>query len=106
MDSDALQHGLNIFQRQLRNRGLLTVTMGSNATGLRDFFGLVGATRMIEIKFLGYKKPPEHESESDLLPRILATRNDLLLRMIVSKIWGNLVLCVLENKINDVILFE
>lgn len=35
---------------------------------------------MIEIKFLGYQKPLEHEFESDLLPRILAARNDLLLK--------------------------
>ena len=82
IDSDALQHGMNIFQRQFRNRGILAVTMGSNTNGLRDFYDLVGATRMIEIKFLGYQKeePPKHESETDLLRRILAIRNDLLFK--------------------------
>ena len=80
VDTVALQHGMSIFQKQLRNRGLLAVTMGSDALGVRDFYDLVGATRMIEIKFVGYQKSPEHETESDLLCRILAIRTDLLLK--------------------------
>ena len=80
VDSDALQHGVNIFRRHFRNRRLLAVRMGSESIGVQDFFDLVGATRMIEIKFLGYQKSPEHKSESDLLRRILAIRNDLLFK--------------------------
>ena len=80
VDSDALQHGMNIFQRQFRNRGVLTVKMGSETIGVQDFFDLVGATRMIELKFLGYQQSPEHESESDLLRRIIAIQNDLPLK--------------------------
>lgn len=79
VDTDALQHGLSIFQRQLRSRGFLAVTMGS-AVGAKDFYDLVASTRMIEIKFVGYQKSPEHETESDLLCRILAIRTDLLLK--------------------------
>ena len=81
VDNVALQHGMSIFQKQLRNRGLLAVTMGSDALGVRDFYDLVGATRIIEIKFVGYQKFPEHETESDLLCRILAIRTELLLKL-------------------------
>ena len=80
VDNVALQHGMSIFQKQLRNRGLLAVTMGSDALGVRDFYDLVGATRIIEIKFVGYQKFPEHETESDLLCRILAIRTELLVK--------------------------
>jgi hypothetical protein len=80
VDTDALQHGMSIFQRQLRSRGLLAVTMCSDALGVRDFYDLVGATRMIEIKFVGYQRSPEHETESDLLSRIFAIRTDLLFK--------------------------
>jgi hypothetical protein len=78
VDTDALQLGMSIFQRQLRSRGLLAMTMGSDALGERDFYDLVGATRMIEIKFVGHQRSPEHETESYLLCRILAIRTDLL----------------------------
>lgn len=56
------------------------MTMCSDALGVRDFYDLVGATRMIEIKFVGYQRSPEHETESNLLSRILAIRTDLLFK--------------------------
>ena len=78
VDSEALQHGLSIFQKQLNKRGLIAVPVAYNREHLRDFFDLVAAQRLIQIKFLGYNESPEGESECDLLSRILAIRNDLL----------------------------
>lgn len=78
VDSEALQHGLSIFQRQLNRRGLIAVPIAYERNELRNFFDLVAAQRSIQIKFLGYNKPPEEESECDLLSRVLAIRNDLL----------------------------
>ena len=78
VDSEALQHGLSIFQRQLNRRGLIAVPIAYERNELRNFFDLVGAQRSIQIRFLDYNKPPEQESECDLLSRILAIRNDLL----------------------------
>ena len=67
-----------MFQRQLNRRGLIAVPIAYERNELRNFFDLVAAQRSIQIKFLGYNKPPEEESECDLLSRILAIRNDLL----------------------------
>ena len=78
VDSEALQHGLSIFQKQLNRRGLIAVPIAYDRKQLRDFFDLVAAQRLIQIKFLGYNESPEDESECDLLSRILAIRNDLL----------------------------
>ena len=78
VDSEALQHGLSIFQKQLNRRGLIAVPIAYDRKQLRDFFDLVAAQRSIQIKFLGYNKPPEDESKCDLLSRILAIRNNLL----------------------------
>ena len=78
VDSEALQHGLSIFQKQLNRRGLRAVPIAYGRKQLRDFFDLVAAQRLVQIKFLGYNKSSEDESECDLLSRILAVRNDLL----------------------------
>lgn len=78
VDSEALQHGLSLFQRQLNKRGLIAVPVVYESEKPRDFFDLVAAQRSIEVKFLGYNKPPDDESEYNLLSRILTIRNSLL----------------------------
>ena len=44
----------------------------------RKYFDIEAAQRTIEVTFRGYFTPPEMESESDLLSRIVVIRDDLL----------------------------
>ena len=78
VDSDALQHGMSIFQRILNKRGLLIVPEGLEIQPVKDFFDLKAAQRVVKVKFLGYSSTPEDETASDLLDRIRSIRDELL----------------------------
>lgn len=77
VDSDALQHGLSIFQRLMDERGLLVVPESLEAETVRNFFHLKFAQGVVKVKFLGYVSSPENETASDLLGRMRSIRDGL-----------------------------
>ena len=78
VDSDALLHGVSIFQRILNKRGMLIVPEGLEIQPVKDFFDLKAAQRVVKVKFLGYISTPEDETVSELLDRIRSIRDELL----------------------------
>lgn len=78
VDSDALQHGLSLFQKILNKRGTLLIPVGQEIEPVKDFFDLEASSKTLKIKFLGYNNPPSDESAVELSGRILRVRNDLL----------------------------
>ena len=78
VDSDALQHGMSIFQRILNKRVMLIVPEGLESQPVKDFFDLKAAQRVVKVKFLGYSSTPEDETVSELLGRIRSIRDELL----------------------------
>lgn len=78
VDSNALQHGLSLFQKILNKRGTLLIPVGRELEPVDDFFDLKAAGKTLMIKFLGYNYPPSEETPPELSGRILRIRNDLL----------------------------
>ena len=54
VDSDALQHGMSIFQRILNKRVMLIVPEGLEIQPMNDSCDLKAARRVVKIKFVGY----------------------------------------------------
>ena len=80
VDSNALQHGLSLFQQILNKRGTLLIPVGQEIEPVKDFFDLEASSKTLKIKFLGYIYPPSDETPAELSERILRIRNDLLRR--------------------------
>ena len=77
----ALSHGLSLFQKQLNKMGLVAVPVATLSKAIPDFFDLIGAQRIIEVRFSSYSNnPPKNESISNLIERMVAIRNSLLLK--------------------------
>lgn len=117
VDSDALQHGMSIFQRVLNKRGMLVVPEGHEIPAVKDFFDLKSAQRVVKVKFLGYSSFPENETVFKLLGRIRSIRDDLLRKsnftesphMSPSTVFSDLFLPVIISmrapvKVKDVVL--
>ena len=77
VDSIALKHGLCLFKKLIQNRGVNTIEVFKEDSGLSTYYNLRESRRSIELKFITCRPINEVSTSNDILNDIIRIRDEI-----------------------------